>query len=566
MNIPLELDGQWYSVHVSSNSDRSPGIQLIVGRGLPRSPGLPIALPTYSAPLSSEHVVDRLPGALRRALERDFLVRRKLERGGEVEIFIPVDQRQHFPKYPITSLEDALSYKPESGDLCRPMFLEKPDLSSLYGYQVEGVNWLLKGRGRLLADEMGLGKTVQCIAAARLLFWEGVLERCLIVCPKSLVLNWQVEFRRWAPELLVRSVRPYRKNSNKVWAYTRHNLHVTITNYEQLRSPVEELRKGKWGLVIADEAHRLRNEEAQISSGVRQIERDRVWALTGTPIERDPEDLANVLSIIEPRRFAPSDARVSGAALSVKAQPFMLRRLKQTVLPELPRLVENAEYLELSEAQRRSYKKAQHGIDSCGRRLDGALAEINEMRKICDYDPKTRSGAKLDRIVELLAEIKFNNEKAIVFSYLLEPLRILRGMLNTHNIVALAFDGGMGDEARAQTLMHFKEDESVTALLASSRVASEGLTLVEANHAIFVNQWWNPSANAQARDRINRIGQQRVVYSHTFICVDTVEEYLQEILREKGQTVAEYIDRIASVGGTFDSEEMRFIYTLRGHA
>ncbi|MEO2047345.1 MAG: DEAD/DEAH box helicase, partial [Pirellulales bacterium] len=296
-------------------------------------------------------------------------------------------------------------------------------------------------------------------------------------------------------------------------------------------------------LVVADEAHRLRNATSQVVQGFRFLKRDRFWALTGTPIERDLKDLATLMSLLDEKRFSIADARTASAALRERAKPYILRRTKAAVLKDLPELVLRVEPLELSKSQLRTYRSVQSGVGCSGEQLKNPLHKLGELRRVCDYDPVSKSSVKLDRIHEELLEVKAAGEKAIVFSFVLEPLYVLHEMTQK-SLSAVMIHGQMDGDERNQVIKRFKTDPAITALYASSKVASEGLTLVEANHVFFINRWWNPSSNAQARDRVNRIGQKRNVFVHEYVCIGTVEESIQRLLKAKGDIYDNVIGRL----------------------
>jgi SNF2 family DNA or RNA helicase len=208
--------------------------------------------------------------------------------------------------------------------------------------------------------------------------------------------------------------------------------------------------------------------------------------------------------------------------------------------------VEDIEVLELTPQQRTAYRTAilEYPQSKAGA---GFLPLFNKLRTICDIDPDSGASSKLDRIVEILTDIATAGEKAVVFSYILEPLRALQRRL-TEEVPSIGYSlliGEMTLDERALALQNFKTIEGCTALLASTRVASEGLTITEANHVIFINRWWNPSANIQARDRVVRIGQSRVVHVEMFACRGTVEERLEALLKQKSLTFDELIEALA---------------------
>jgi len=439
-----------------------------------------------------------------------------------------------------------------ASDLIRPMMLRTPDLSQLRPFQVRGVEWLIQNTKGILADDMGLGKTVEAISALRLLFNSGEIGNALIICPKSLTSNWAREFTRWAPELSRLVVSPSGSIREHVWRTVLGKVHVIITNYEQMRTPPSDLLDKGIDIIIADEAHRMRNIGSRVASGVRKLKWRRFWALTGTPIERDPTDLATLLSTIEPSRFSVSDKSLHPTSLRAQARPYILRRLKSEVLDELPEVIEQVQSIELLPGQSNSYRLVQEKLRAA--EDTNFLAIIGELRGICDFDEETGESAKADRILEILLNIKAAGEKAVVFSYLLKPLDILQERLheNMGPQSSVALRGSMDSRERDESLRAFKSDPAITVLLCSSRVGGEGLTLVEANHVIFFNEWWNPSANAQARDRVIRIGQIRGVHVYRFRCQGTIEESLDEILERKSGTMSELIDRIAESAPTPD--------------
>ena len=495
-------------------------------------------------PFRRELNQERLSIVIKSLLSHDYLLSKKLGTGRSLQFNIPASRDRHVSRLEtIVSVnqEAAISAKPYEKVL--PWLLPRAETSDLYPFQCEGVEWLLSSKSRLLADDMGLGKTVQTIFGVRHGFSEHLFKNVLVLCPKSLVLNWLAEFRKWAPELVVLALSPPAKTADQVWDKALDNSHVVIASYEQIRDAKSSAEGRAFDLVIADEAHRLRNATSQVVQGFRFLNRERFWALTGTPIERDLKDLATLMSLLDDKRFSIADSRTASAALREKAKPYILRRTKASVLQDLPELVSSVEPLELLDAQLRTYRTVQSGVGCNGQQLKNALHKLGELRRICDYDPISKSSVKLERIHEELLEVKAVGEKAIVFSFVLEPLEVLREITQT-SIGAVMIHGQMDGDERSQVINKFRTDPAITALYASSKVASEGLTLVEANHVFFINRWWNPSSNAQARDRVNRIGQKRCVFIHEYLCIGTVEESIQRLLKAKGDIYDNVIGRL----------------------
>lgn len=474
----------------------------------------------------------RLGLAAKRLVKLDAGLLRAIHRHGSVQCIIPA----------IPSRKDG----PHSGaEQVAPLLLPRKVEDSLYGYQRQGVAWLLRHKRALLADDMGLGKTAQALAAARRLIRSGEVSWVLVVAPRSLLANWAWEARRWAPELTTATAISTGRGREESWQRLVRRAHLLLTSYEQLRDPAAALVRNSPDLIIADEAHRLRKIEALSTRGFRGLRVKRLWALTGTPIERDAEDIAVLMSLLEPTRFSPDDKSMHPTALRARLRPYLLRRRKEDVLDELPTVIESTETLDLTDNQRTAYKRAikDHSLKS----EEGFLPLFNRLRSICDIDENTGSSSKLDRIIELLTDIISFDEKAVVFSYILEPLRALKRRLgeNSQNIGNALLTGEMSLSDRTAVLQSFKENIETKVLLASTRIASEGLTLTQANHVIFINRWWNPSANAQARDRLVRIGQSRIVYAKSFICRGTVEERLEEMLRDKKLTFNEIVGSLS---------------------
>jgi len=431
-------------------------------------------------------------------------------------------------------------------ELVRPLLLPRRVNDSLYPFQRRGVAWLLRNERAILGDDMGLGKTAQALGAARRLVRTGRVESVLVVAPRTLVANWVAEAEQWAPELGVATVLATGIGRQEKWRQVVDRAHVLVTNYEQLREPPEAIRRDPPGVIIADEAHRLRRAESLATRGLRQVASKRLWCLTGTPLERDPEDIAVMLSLLEPQRFAAQDRALHEISVRARLRRYMLRRKKESVLDELPKVTENVEKLSLSEGQRLAYQRAI--AEYAGKGNSGSyLVLFNRLRMICDLDTESGESSKLDRAVEIIEDISESGEKIVVFSYTLEPIRRLQQRIRRREVAGVAtITGEMSLDARERELETFKQEPSCAVLLASTRVASEGLTLTEANHVLFVNRWWNPTANAQARDRVVRIGQSRNVDVISLSCVDTIEERLDELLTKKEATFDAIVESLAA--------------------
>lgn len=485
----------------------------------------------------------RLAKAIKWLLDLDASARRQLSSGSVIEKEIPWNN----PTAPRVFAENAIyarQLRRPAVELVRPLFLRAKLPPSLRRFQKHGVKWLCSRRtAALLADDMGLGKTVQALVAAKQLIAAGELRTVLVVCPRSLTANWTAELRRWTPELTYAHVIPHRHDRESTWSTLLNRVHVLLTNYEQLREPPGCLTSTGVDLLIADEAHRIRNMASAVSKGIGRIRRRLCWLLTGTPIERDATDLRSLLSILEPARFSSNSLTTAHSALRAMARPYILRRTKRDVLREVPDVLVVKETLDLLPEQQLSYRRALSTFRTGDRTTRELLALITLLRSICDLDPETRRGAKVERALELIEDIALHGENAVVFSYLLEPLRALGRELSRRGISHSILDGTVPPETRTHVVSEFQSG-NLTALLLSTRVGGEGLTLTAANHVIFLNEWWNPSTNDQARDRLVRIGQKKAVVDHRFRCKNTIEERLEEILRNKRRVFSRVLDQL----------------------
>ena len=422
-----------------------------------------------------------------------------------------------------------------------PLLLPPGVRDDLYPFQREGVAWLLRHDNAILADDMGLGKTIQVIAAIRRLYRYGRIESCLVIAPRTLLANWLAETDKWAPELIARRLDFTNRTFTPThWRSAVARAHVLIASYEDLRGLWDDLEGQPPDLIVADEAHRLRKSESLAHQAMRRITAPRVWALTGTPVERDAQDLACLLSLLEPRRFAIDDHRHGIDALRARVRPYLLRRTKDLVLPELPAATEQVETISLHPAQRSAYDSALSGV---GRGAEqNYLGLFNKLRSICDIDPETGASSKLDRAMDLIDSAVADDSKTVVFSYMLDPLRHLQKRLSaTGGAIAEVLTGEQSLDQRKRSVERFKTQPDCRVLLASTRIASEGLTLTEASRVIFINRWWNPSTNSQAVDRVVRIGQRRPVTVHYLTCRNTVEDRLQPLLDRKEMTFDQLI-------------------------
>ena len=407
-------------------------------------------------------------------------------------------------------------------------------------YQKEGVEWLINNDVGILADDMGLGKTVQAIKAFEHLFGQGIINNCIIVAPLSLQKNWENEISKWAPHLVCKRL-DTSSSTNVEIMKTTASADVLLTNYENLRSASDFFVNFDFDLMVADEVHRIRKSTSQVSQAIFGFKKKKFWGLTGTPIENNIDDLLMLISHLTGKTFNLEDRNRSRVYLLETIKPYILRRLKSQVLDELPEVTERDYPVELHEEQRADYDKIWENRSLIINEKGSHFSVLSQLRKVCDGDRNQKNNSKASVAQDIIKKIAINNEKVVVFSYYLDPLYALSDCLDHAGIGYVKFFD-VDTEERESAIEQFKSDDSITAFIASSRIASEGLTLTEANNVIFLNRWWNPSSNSQARDRVVRIGQERPVTIYNFYCVNTVEERVKTILIEKKEIHSQVMD------------------------
>jgi SNF2 family DNA or RNA helicase len=409
-----------------------------------------------------------------------------------------------------------------------------------FPYQYEGIAWLFSQKAALLADEMGLGKTMQSITAMRLLLRSGQVRTILLVCPKPLIPNWQREFKLWAEELPVMTVEGSSERRKMIWKMP--GAPVLIANYESMVRDFESFEEDErphFDLVVLDEAQRIKNRDSRTAETARSLKRRRTWALTGTPIENRPEEMASLYEFMEviPPRGTP-DLR----QLTRLSNEYVLRRTKSSVKIDLPPRMDHDEYLELAPAQRHAYEAAERDgvvqLNDLGESvsIQHVFELVLRLKQITNYDPLTGESAKLDRLTADMEEIAGSGGKAILFSQWTRCLDWLRARMEQFG--TLVYHGGIPTKKREPILTRFKEDPDSHLLLMSYGTGAVGLNLQFAGYVFLFDRWWNPAVEDQAINRAHRIGQKNPVFVTRFISKDTIEERIDLVLQQKRELFA----------------------------
>ncbi len=443
-----------------------------------------------------------------------------------------------------------------------------PLATQLRDYQRTGVQWLTalaaQNLGGILADEMGLGKTVQTLAFLQLHRGQGP---ALIVCPTSLLSNWQREAARFTPELKVLLVDGSAR-AGKISRLRGHDL--GLTSYGLLRRDAEIYAGLSLSTVVLDEAQHIKNPDTQNAQAAFSLEARLRFVLTGTPMENSVRDLWSLMNFVAPgylgtrndfgeryeRPLASGSEPVLQRRLARRLRPFLLRRRKADVARELPEKIEQVVPCELGLTQRATYnallREIQQGLGKSGTQ-EGAtrmkmLTGLLRLRQTCcdlrllglPPNEQADSSAKLDLLDELLDEIIDGGHRVLIFSQFVKMLDLLRDRLETSGTAHCYLAGLTRD--RQREVDRFQNDETIPAFLISLKAGGVGLNLSAADTVIHFDPWWNAAVEAQATDRAHRIGQKRVVTAYKLIARDTVEEKILNLQKRKRELASAMLE------------------------
>lgn len=475
--------------------------------------------------------------------------------------------------------------KTEEEDFEIPASLEE----TLRDYQKKGFQWLKRtahnGFGGILADDMGLGKTLQIIAFLLSEFLEARPEdnrRSLIVTPASLVFNWNNEFQRFAPALPVKMVVGPAEERKKI-IQDSQSRDVLITSYDLLKRDTEAYEGISFYCQVLDEAQYIKNHNTQAARAVKGILSGCRFALTGTPIENRLSELWSIFDYLMPgflysyQRFRneietpviQEQSEDVTKRLRKMIRPFILRRLKQDVLQELPEKLEENVFARLSGEQQKLYdahvKRMKLMLD---KQTDEEfknskiqiLSELTRLRQLC-CDPSLvyaefqDGSAKLEMCMDLIRNAIEGGHKILLFSQFTTMLENIQKKLKELHISFYLLTGATAKEKRIQLVDQFNQDET-SVFCISLKAGGTGLNLTAADIVIHYDPWWNLAVQNQATDRAHRIGQQNVVTVYKLIAKDTIEENIMK-LQEKKKELADKLLSGENMGdGSFTREEL----------
>ena len=454
--------------------------------------------------------------------------------------------------------------------------------AELRPYQHEGFEWLVfmreQGFGACLADDMGLGKTVQLISYLLHLYETTAdTKPSIIICPTSVLGNWQKEIARFAPSLIVHT--HYQANRAKEDDFKQlvasEKPHVILSTYGTVSQDAEFLQEVDWAAVVLDEAQNIKNMQTLQSRAIRKLHGTHHIALTGTPVENRLSELWAIFDFIHKGylgsfgRFNEEfilpverdESETHKQKLRAKIQPFLLRRTKRdpNLQLNLPDKQESHEFCPLTTEQASLYEgyiletldqlEQLTGFQKKGR----VLKMLSKLKQLCnhpalylkepfeDADTMLTRSTKLERIVQMAAEIVDNGEQCLIFTQYIGMGQLLQHCFSElYNVDAPFLTGAMPKQQRDRLVEAFQAGDFPIFIL-SLKAGGTGLNLTAANHVLHADRWWNPAVENQATDRAYRIGQTQFVQVHKFVTIGTIEEKIDKMLAQKSALSEELI-------------------------
>lgn len=465
--------------------------------------------------------------------------------------------------------------------------------ATLRPYQLKGFEWMAllaeAGAGACLADDMGLGKTLQTIcflAHYQQLFPEA---KHLIVCPSSLLYNWQQELEKFAPHL---KTSIHHGANRQVTKIEEENNQIILTTYSTLRNDIDRMANIAFGAVVIDESHNIKNPSALITKAVSQLNAACRIALSGTPVMNNTFDLYAQLSFLLPgmfgsreffkKEYADAIDRDQDpekiAALKKITAPFILRRTKEQVATDLPEKIESVLWCEMGMDQKQAYESIKENIRSSlfieikEKGLPaGKLSVINgllKLRQACnscelvkDEDLFTYDSVKTNVLIEELQNIT-GTHKALVFSQFTSMLDLLERDFAKNNIAYLRLDGNTALDKRQELVNRFNGNDSPEKVfLISLKAGNAGLNLTAADYVFLFDPWWNTAVQQQAIDRTHRIGQTKTVFAYNMVCKNTIEEKIIQLQQRKKKLADELVTQEESFVKGLTEDDIEFLFS-----
>ena len=459
-------------------------------------------------------------------------------------------------------------------------------------YQVSGFQWLNYLQevswGGILADDMGLGKTVQALSLLQYYFETNGALKALVVCPTTLIYNWEAEIKKFTP-----SLEYYIHHGNlrvrDIQEISKH--HIIITTYGTLRSDIKLFVQLPLDYVVLDESQAIKNPASKVTKAASLLNAKNRLCMSGTPLQNNTFDVFAQMNFLNPgmlgtmeffrQEFAiPIDKfgeREQKDHLRKILYPFILRRTKEQVAKDLPDKTETILFCEMGDEQRSIYDAYRNEFRN---KILGTIEEqgiqksqltilqgLMKLRQICDSpailneaEPFENHSIKLDEIGREIAE-NIGDHKALIFSQFLGMLALIKQKLTELNIRFEYFDGSTAAPDREKAIQSFQKDDEVRVFLISLKAGGVGLNLTAADYVYIVDPWWNPAVEQQAIDRTHRIGQTKNIFAYRMICKDTIEDKIIQLQERKRALARELITDDDGFVKTLTKEDVEYLFS-----
>lgn len=429
----------------------------------------------------------------------------------------------------------------------------------LRNYQQYGVNWInflyRTGFGGILADDMGLGKTIQVIAFLSQITREAP---ALVVAPTNVLFNWEKEIKKFSPQF---STLVYTGGSRKSKQDDLGLYDVVISSFGVIKNDLDILKQQTFDVIVVDEAQYIKNPKAQITQALKGLNSTFRLALTGTPIENRLEDIWSLFDFVMPDYL--ENQRLFDIALKdgkrnqvkAKIKPFILRREKREVLDSLPDKTEINLTCPLTDEQMKLYKTvldtAKKGLRSSTGKVErmNVLKALLKLRQICitpsllsEFKGQFQESSKLDVLKSRIPELLDEDHKVVCFTQFTGVLDLIQNWLESESIYFERIDGSVTAKKRLEAVDRFQASEKPGVFIISLKAGGVGLNLTAADYVFMLDPWWNPAIEAQATDRVHRMGQTSKVFVYRLIAQGTIEEKIQELQQEKRELLTEIVD------------------------
>jgi non-specific serine/threonine protein kinase len=459
-------------------------------------------------------------------------------------------------------------------------------------YQESGFQWLNYLRevrwGGILADDMGLGKTIQALSFLHHLKTEEGTLKALVVCPTTLMYNWQNEIGKFTPNI---SFYVHHGAGRSRDALASNEADVIITTYGTLRSDIKQFVEVAFDYVVLDESQAIKNPNSKVTKAAGLLNATNRLCLSGTPLQNNTFDIYAQMNFLNPGmlgsvEFFKQEFSIPIDKFGEKEQkdhlrkllyPFMLRRTKEQVAKDLPEKQEMVLFCEMGDEQRKIYEAFRNDyrdkilgvVDNQGIQKSQLtiLQGLMKLRQICDSPSIIKDEEKFPNVSVKLEEIgreiteNISNHKALVFSQFLGMLALIKERLTELGVDYEYFDGSSTVLERERAIQRFQNDESCRVFLISLKAGGVGLNLTAADYVYIVDPWWNPAVEQQAIDRTHRIGQTKNIFAYRMICTDTVEDKILKLQDRKRSLARELITDDEGFVKSLTREDVEYLFS-----